>query len=85
MTAPVPPLTSQLRGLKQPPYLAGDRNDMVNDGTWEGGECLKCGKVGPMKFWWSFCSKCWSEIRAEKNSWHHQLEQVRVRLNAEVQ
>jgi tRNA(Ile)-lysidine synthase TilS/MesJ len=36
-------------------------------------ECLRCGAqlTHPR---WSFCHSCWRQIRAERNSWHHQLE-----------
>ena len=36
-------------------------------------KCLSCGcQVSNRQ--WSFCFACWGRIRAERNSWHHQLE-----------
>jgi hypothetical protein len=29
---------------------------------------------------WSYCAPCWQIIRAEKRSWHYQLEKVADRL-----
>ena len=39
--------------------------------TWR--SCRKCGTdvSNPN---WSFCHRCWLKIRADRNSWHHQLE-----------